>query len=459
MDGLEIKEKNLQEVQSATDYFRIEAEYFNAKTFSYKKSLKGSQIISEIQYGTSKYCDENNNGYPVLRLNELNNGFIEKPQKYCDILTKEEIEKLKLNKNDVLVIRTNGNPNLVGKAAIVMEDTEYAFASYLYRVLLNEKIHPETLVAYLNCKYGRYEIDKNSIKGNQTNFSPAKFKDIIIPVFNDRFQDTIKELFSKSYNYRTTSDIIFSSAEELLQSTISFDSVKLVKDSISIQSISKSFSINGRLDAEYYQPKYKYYENALCTSDSVKTLCNLYDKNITPNYTSKYKYIELANVGIFGEINNVEILCGKHLPSRARRKVKKGQIIVSSVEGSLQSCALITDEFDGSLCSTGFYVLDSDYINSETLLVLFKSEPIQALLKQRCSGTILTAISKEELLSMPLPQIEQSIQDEIAEKIQQSFALRRKSEELLEFAKQAVEKAIEKDEDEAIAWLESKVNA
>ena len=138
-------------------------------------------------------------------------------------------------------------------------------------------------------------------------------------------------------------------------------------------------------------------------------------------------------------------------------QVNAGQVLVSSVEGSLQSCALITDKFDGALCSTGFYVLTSDSINSETLLVLFKSEVIQALLRQRCSGTILAAITKDELLSMPLPQIDNSIQTEIAEKVQMSFSLRRQSTQLLEYANRAVEMAIEQGENAALAWLSGKI--
>lgn len=89
-------------------------------------------------------------------------------------------------------------------------------------------------------------------------------------------------------------------------------------------------------------------------------------------------------------------------------------------------------------------------------MVLFKSEVIQALLKQRCSGTILTAITKDQLLSMPLPQIDESIQDEIAKKIQKSFSLRRQSVQLLEYAKQAVEMAIEQGEDSAKVWLKGR---
>ena len=48
------------------------------------------------------------------------------------------------------------------------------------------------------------------------------------------------------------------------------------------------------------------------------------------------------------------------------------------------------------------------------------------------------------------------IQKEISAKVQESFALRRKSKQLLDYAKQAVEMAIEQGEDVALEWLKSK---
>ena len=41
--------------------------------------------------------------------------------------------------------------------------------------------------------------------------------------------------------------------------------------------------------------------------------------------------------------------------------------------------------------------------------------------------------------------------------VQKSFALRHQSKQLLEYAKQAVEMAIEQGEDTALAWLKDKV--
>ena len=103
---------------------------------------------------------------------------------------------------------------------------------------------------------------------------------------------------------------------------------------------------------------------------------------------------------------------------------------------------MITNEYNDALCSTGFYVLKSDIINPETLIVLFKSKPIQELLKKGCSGTILTAINKTELQKIDLPLIENEIQMEIAEKIKTSYEEKAKAKSLFEEAKKKVEESI-----------------
>ena len=124
------------------------------------------------------------------------------------------------------------------------------------------------------------------------------------------------------------------------------------------------------------------------------------------------------------------------------------------LEGSLESIAMIDDEHDGALCSTGFHVVNSQRFNSETLLVLLKSVVGQMQLKKGCSGTILTAINKEELRKIVLPIVSGETQAEIRSKVKEASELRRQSRELLERAKRAVEIAIEEGEAVAMAWLE-----
>ena len=56
---------------------------------------------------------------------------------------------------------------------------------------------------------------------------------------------------------------------------------------------------------------------------------------------------------------------------------------------------------------------------------------------------------------MPLPKIDHEVQGVIAEKVQESFSLRRRSKQLLDRAKHAVEMAIEQGEDQAMRWLQA----
>jgi hypothetical protein len=78
---------------------------------------------------------------------------------------------------------------------------------------------------------------------------------------------------------------------------------------------------------------------------------------------------------------------------------------------------------------------------------------MQQLLKQRCSGTILAAISKDEFRQVALPLIDNIIQTQIAAKVQESFSMRHKSEELLNVAKRTVEIAVEQGEVTATEYL------
>jgi len=452
MSGLEAIEINYSEILSGSKYFRLEAEFFTSKTRV--KGYKGEDITFTSDYGTSDALNEDGHGYPVLRLNELLKMFIEPPTKYCDTLTGVEYEKLRLRKNDVIICRTNGNPNLVGKCAIVMEDMPYVFASYCFRIRTNDRILPSVLVAYLSGKYGRMEIDKHSMKGNQTNFSPAKFKDIEVPMLNSDFQAKIDSLFVIAYDLRLEADKSYKTAESYLLKELGLEGFTPTTYAVcfSIKMLSETFGATGRLDAEYYQPKYEEIEGKITANNTTQVKIN--DGVFIPN-NNDYKYIELANIGTCGNITGHTTALFKDLPSRARRIVKKGQIIVSSIEGSLQSCALIADEYDGAICSTGFYIVECTQLNSETLLMLFKSWPVQAMMKRRCSGTILTAISKSELEDMPLPMVDNDVQKRIADYVQQSFDLRQQSGQLLDIAKQAVEIAIEQGEEQALDFIKS----
>ncbi len=443
------KVKGNKELRLESDFWIKEKGQFN--------SVKGAIVETFSQYGTSKELNEDGNGYPVLRLNEFDSFFIHEPAKYCDIIDAETFNSLKLKKDDVLICRTNGNPKYVGKAALVPQDYEYAFASYLYRIRPHlDIINSATLVAYLNSKYGRSEIERLSLVGNQANFSPAKFRQIEIPILDKNFQQIIYESINLAYLKLQEAKDIYLRAETILIDELGFSTWKPSHKQIAIRTLQDAKNAE-RIDAEYYQPQYVEISNLLGNygAQTINDSCKLRDKIFVPNKQIEYKYIELGDIGSYGDILHHTFDFGKSLPSRARRIVHTGDVIISSIEGSLQKCAYITDDYDGALCSTGFYVIYSDIINSETLLVLFKSSPIQGLLKKNCAGAILSSFKKESLLNLEIPIINKDVQKVIAELIKKSFRLRKESETIIEASKLSIELAIEQDAESAISYLEN----
>lgn len=447
LEGLEICEVPFSRV-IGNDIVRMESEFYNSNTVSYKNTVKASQIIDFSQYGTSKELNEMGEGYPVLRLNEFNYSFISHPNKYCSLLDIDAYHGLQLKKDDVLICRTNGNPKFVGRSAIVPKDYDYAFASYLFRIRPNRKyINSATLVAFLNSKYGRLEIEKYSMVGNQANFSPAKFREISIPVFSKDLNDKIEDITYRAFQKLEMSESLYSEAANNMLECLDLNDFTASSNSCNVKTLKESFIETGRLDAEYYQPKYDdilhHIQAYKYGSKNLAEICDIKEENFTPKDDTTYKYVELANIGKYGNIIGCSQQKGEDLPSRARRIVSKNDVVISSLEGSLDSCALVEEDYDGALCSTGFYVLKSSVLNSETLLVLFKSPLVKELMRKGCSGTILTAIGRQELERIPIPLIRQEIQEEIAQHVQSSISLRKESQQLLEHAKLTVEGAIQ----------------
>jgi len=429
---------------------RLDAEYYCASSSMEIKSLIGARVVNFVQYGTSKDLNEETKGYPVLRLNEFESYFAGTPSKYCDKINKSVFESLKLQKGDVLICRTNGNSKLVGKAAMVMNDTDMAFASYLFRIRPNEQITSPCLTIFLNSSYGRQQIEKYLMPSIQSNFSPAKFREIKIPIFNLDFQNNIDELFLSSYIFHKKGQTLYREAEDFLLEELGLKDFGEENDLISIIKFGDVLTAN-RIDAEYFQPKYLRLQEKLKSKNQplLKFIQNVPAKFEPAKEPDKeFKYVELSHINsVNGLIDGYEAVLGKEAPGRAKRVLRVGDVIVSSIEGSLDKVALVSKEQEGYLASTGFFQFRSNKIAPEVLLILMKSIVMQWQLKQNCAGTILTAVPSEALNRVYIPEIPQSVAGRIINFVIESHTARQKSKELLEEAKRKVEEIIERGGD------------
>lgn len=433
---------------------RMEAEFYKPDVLRYlNKKIKWEKIgsiLSYVQYGSSLPLNEEGEGYKIFRLNEIEDCFLTKPKKWI-VISDREYKSLRLLKNDVLFCRTNGNIKYVGRTGILKEDIDVAFASYIVRVRTNkEKVLPEYLTVYLNTNVGRAFIERQAMHSNQFNVSADQLKKIPIPLFDLDFQEKIAKFVNEAASLRQKSNRLFKEAEKVLLEELGIiNFAPNYKNSYS-STLSNAFGVS-RFNAEYFQPAYDdIIDKVMKYSNGYTNLLNL-AKNIKPNFSPiKYPdklfyYIELADIETFiGVIRSVSEIRGDEAPSRARRVLKENDLIVSSVEGSLEKVALVNKDNEGSLASTGFFQFRAHNILPEVLLVLFKSIILLSQLKRECSGTILTAVPNESLKRVIVPTIPDKKQQEIASIVRKSHKARKEAMELLDEAKRKVELEIEK---------------
>jgi len=462
-------ELRFSEVLEDNETKRIDSEFFNKLSLIYDKQIKNlkhyflTNVVSGPFGSTLKSHSYLTEGVPFIRVENLKDRYTIKKDElvYISDANNELLKNSQLFLNDLVMSKVGNTIGLIARVDEEIESCNISENNLGIKLGEFDEAKKLFILVYLNCKYAQNLILRR-ISGNaQPKLNVGDMLKVPIPIFSNNFQFKIETIVKFSYQKLEESKALYNESEKLLLKELNLLDFKPIEESIAIKSLKESFGSRGRLDSEYYQPKYddiiekiKSYQGGF---EELKTACKLKDKNHKPQENQYYQYIELSNIGNTGDITGFTYDMGQDLPSRARRIVKQNDVIISSIEGSLEKVALVTKEFHNSLCSTGFYVIDSKKINSETLLVLFKNKVFQQILKQNCSGTILTAINKDEFVNIIIPIIDNSIQIQIEEKIKKSFELKEESKRLLDLAKKAVEIAIERNEDEAMEYLNAQV--
>jgi type I restriction enzyme, S subunit len=128
------------------------------------ETVEAGSLYIDARYGTSKKCSVKPVGIPVLRVPNIARGVMDLTSLKYTELPAHEREKLEVRSGDVIVCRTNGSLDLVGKAAVIPELPEpYAFASYLIRLRLDAaSVVPSYFHTFLSGGLGRGQIEKRA---------------------------------------------------------------------------------------------------------------------------------------------------------------------------------------------------------------------------------------------------------------------------------------------------------
>jgi restriction endonuclease S subunit len=433
--------------------YRLDAEYYQPEYLEVARKVKSlhhetledisESIVSFGAYALTNFIEWQDDGIPFIVAENIKEGFISyEGVRYISDKTDEILKKSRIQEEQVLLSMSGS----VGNAAVAYKIPPKLNSNQdIVKIKLKGKFSPYSLAAFLNSKYGRMQVLRLPVGSVQQHIFIWQTKSLLVPIFPESFINSIDKIYKEGLDQLQISKSLYSQAEDLLLKELGLKDFKATEELSFIVNLSDVKSAH-RVDAEYFQPK---YDKLISKLRNVKKLPNA-TENVPARYNPVdqsdkiFKYVELANIdSSIGVIDGFSEVLGQEAPSRAKRLLKTGDVIVSSLQGSLAKVALVNREQDGFLASTGFFQFRSKEILPEVLLVFAKSPILQMQLEKQCAGTILTAVPKEGIKNIIIPALSKPLQQKIADVVRQSHEARNKSKELLGKAKREVEQFIE----------------
>lgn len=157
-----------------------------------------------------------------------------------------------------------------------------------------------------------------------------------------------------------------------------------------------------------------------------------------PNYG--FDYVDISSVDKYRGIIKKEKMTFEKSPSRARRIVREGDIIIGAVRTYLEAIAQISEDATSLIVSTGFVVLrPKDVGDSDFYFYALRSGSFKANVVANSDGVSYPAINADKLMSLQIAvppkeemrtiiehcKLEMSRMDELKQKIQTQITLLR----------------------------------
>ena len=142
---------------------------------------------------------------------------------------------------------------------------------------------------------------------------------------------------------------------------------------------------------------------------------------------SSFKYIDIASLdNKINVITNYKTcIIGKDkIPVRATKLVSKGDILYSTVRPYLKNVAIVPNELDKQIATSGFYVLKSlEPTDNKYLFYLLLSPYLTNAMHEKMKGINSPSIKKSDLKSFPIPLPPLEEQKRIVAKIEKLMSL------------------------------------
>ena len=458
MEGLEISVVKLSEVIKSSYSSRWDSFYFQKEFLKDEKifeTWESLENIAKIKSGTTpKERDETlKTGVVLLKTNDIrNNILLDKGDDYFYIseATNNEMLSSQIESNDILINIVGATTEVVGRVSFVPQNFKKANITQAMSFirLTDSKYSPFFVFIFLQTKYGLKQTRRIARPTGQYNINNIELGSYKVPSVSDTFQSKIESMVKSAHAKLEESKSLYSQAEDLLLGELGLKDWQ-PKNTVHTTKKFSDFAQSGRLDAEYYQPKYDEIEKAIKSyKGGYDIVSNLFNQNldVCDYKKTEYNYVEIGDVNVGDGSVSFNKVDTSELPDNAKRVLHKNDILISKVRPYRGAVAIIDFEQEDLIGSGAFTVLqEKSSYKKETLQILFRTAVYKDWLLKWNVGSSYPVIKDEDILNLPIPILPEQIQKKIASLIQQSFEYKAQSKQLLEDAKRMVETEIEKN--------------
>lgn len=466
LEGLEVAVLSLSEVREENRVFRYDTQYFGKAALAAEARIKSGTwerlltladgVESFGAYALTNefaYVDE---GIPFLRCVNIRNGFADFgdvlfiDKKANDILTKSEV------KPGMVLLTMSGS---VGNAAVALESWNYPINSNqdIAKITPKSEVSPFFLAAFIGSRYGQIQMERLPVGSVQQHIFLWMIEQIAVARFSPEFEEilsnTVRSAYETQATYRTYQD----QAEQTLLRALGLEGWQPPEPLTYTRSASDAFAA-GRLDADYFAPKYDAMFAAMKIMGECVPLASLLKIN---RRGKQPQYAE----------NGLPVINSKHVLKNEVRLDADNAFAISSDDALTikNGDVLINGTGVGTIGRAAAYLHDTLALPDNHVTIL-RPRPgvIDPIYLSVYLNTIAGQWQVEKYLRGSSGQIElypvdiaqfqiclapEPVQREIHSLVLNAFFARRQAHTMLEAAKRAVEIAIEDSEAAAMAYL------
>jgi len=460
--------------------FRIDAEYYREEILNRltvldrhnKDRLDNLADFIIGPFGSTVTVDQyvDNSEFRYVRNKDINDFLIKDDEPALisgDVY--DSLPKYHIKEKDLLITVVG----TLGKVAIAAEKDTKSIFSCKSTIIRTKNINPFYLLAYLNTDTGRLFSLRGKRGAIQEGLNLPDIQEIQVFIPSNDFQKLIEKNIKQSFANTSDSKELFEQAQNILLFELGLTNWQPKHQLTFIKNYSDTRQA-GRIDAEYYQPKYDEIINAIKNYsggwDSLDKLVDI--KKCIEVGSGEYldegiPFVRVSNISPF-EITEEkyisETLYNKLTPDEKgvpfvkskNHQPKQGEILFSK-DATPGIAHYLNEKPLKMIPSGGILRLRSKTakVNNEYLTLVLNSILVKEQINHDVGGSVILHWRPDQVKETIIPILSEEKQNQVQQKVSESFTLRKQSKQLLENAKWAVEIAIEENEDIAMTWLQS----